>query len=658
MKKINLLLVIVTLIITIPVYSQTQKKEYNIYKWEENPKLTNTDLDTSNNSVVIFNKIFYEYVYENNALFEYKTIHKRVKLITHSGIDNNNKIYIPLYDKDEIVNEKARVIKNDGSVKELKKEEIKEAFDQESETKYHYFAFEGIDIGCEIEYLYCVKHIPTLSGTMIKIQSGIPVLHFEAKYATPVNLIFKFKSYNGCPNVILDTNEKGRNVWIIKKDSIPRLKDEEGAAYKDDLMKYIVKLDRNTFTGKKDVYAYGPIASDLYDKIYNTLDSKDTKAINNFIKDLKSDALNEEGKIRAVENYIKTNYIYDKTNDPSKSVISTIVSNKSFNDLGGTRLFANIFKKLNIEVEIVLTSDRFENKFDKDFESYSYLNKYLIFFPKINKFLSPFDNFTRLGFPDNSYINNYGLFIKTISMGDYNTGLGKIKFIQGAKYNESRDILKVTADFTQSFTDTKYEITREMSGYIAANYQPFFDFIIDQDKLKDFSESIIKYIDKEGSIDNLTFENKGGNFLGQKPLITKANLKSGAFIEKAGPKFLFKVGMLIGPQLELYEKDKRKLPLEFPYSHIYYRTIDFIIPDGYNVSNLNQLKINETYIRNTNDSTMSFISDYKLENNRVTISIVEFYKEYDYTLSEFEEYRRVANAAANFNKVVLVFEKK
>ncbi|MEI7596323.1 MAG: DUF3857 domain-containing protein [Bacteroidota bacterium] len=658
MKKLTFLFTFAAILIASTLNAQTTERRYLNYNWEENPKLTNTDLDTSNNSIVIFSKNYNEYVYENSVLCEYKTTHKRVKLITHVGIESNNKVYIPLLEDDKAITEKARVIKNDGTIRELKKDEIKEGYEQESGTKFHYFAFEGIEIGCEIEYLYCIKRDPSLNGSIVTIQLGIPILHSEIKYITPGNLGFKFKSYNGCPDAVYDTTEKENNVWVINKDSIPRLKDEDGAALEANKMKYAFKLNSNSANGKKDIYAYGPVASDLYDGIYNKNESKDTKAINSLIKEMKLDANNEEAKIRLVENYLKTNFIYYESSEPDKSILLKVIANKAYNDFGAAMLFANVFKALDIEHELVLTSDRFETKFDKEFECYTYLSKYLIYFPKIKKYLSPADNFTRLGFPNTENINNYGLFIKTVSMGDYNTGLGKIKFIQGAKYDESLDILKINVDIPQDFTDTKLQITREMTGYQAANYQPFFDFIKEADKLKEFSESIIKYIDKEGTIENLTFENNKGNFLGQKPLIAKANIKSDYFFEKAGSKYLFKAGLLIGPQQELYKKEERKLPLEFPYSHGYIRNIAFNIPDGYKISNLDQLKINEVFVKDGKDTTMSFNSNYVVENNKVTISITEYYNEYGYPVSEFEEYRRVANASANFNKVVLVFEKK
>lgn len=658
MKKLFRILPLLTLAWSSPAFAQDQTNEYQTYDWEANPKLTITDQDTSNNSVIVFNRYYYEYIYEDNSLYEYMIAHKRVKLITHVGIEEENKIYIPLGDDDKVVSQKARVIKNDGSVRELKKDEFKEAYDEETGKKYQYFAFEGIEIGCEIEYLYCIKQLSSLSGSISTIQSGLPVLSFDTKYTLPSNLFFKFRSFNGCPEAVYDTTEKDKNVWTIKLENIPPLKDEESSALKAEYMKYAMKLDRNTYNGKKDIYSYGPVASDIYDRIFNKPEPKDAKIISGIIKEIKPDAETDEGKIRQVENYIKTNYIYDDEVGADKTSISVIQANKVFGDFGSVKLYGNIFKNMGIETEIVLTCDRFENKFDKSFECYAFLHKYLLYFPKIKKYLEPGDNFSRLGFPSNEYINNYGLFIKSVSMGDYSTGLGKIKFIEGAKYSESLDKITVNADIPDDFNEPKFEIIREISGYCASFFQPFFDFIQEEDKLKDFSEELIKYIDNEGTIENLTLENNNGNSFAQKPLIAKAVLKSDHFFEKAGDKYLFKVGLLIGPQMELYKKEERKLPLEFLYNHGYLRVITFKIPDGYVISNLEQLKMNETYIRNNNDTTMAFVSDYKKLDNKVIITINEYYKEYSYTTAEFEEYRRVANAAANFNKVVLVFEKK
>ncbi len=671
MKKTIFLLTLFCLAWSLPSSAQFQIYEYITYDWDSHPVQTVTDQDTSNHSVIIFNRMYYEYASENSTLYEFLIIHKRLKLITHAGIDDNNRVYIPLGEKDKVLSQKARVIKVDGSIRELKKEDFRQGYDVETGKKYSYFAFEGIETGCEIEYLLCVKRRPDLNGNIVNLQSRQPVLLFEARYTAPTGLWLKFKSYNGCPEAEFInpnaerykaetsyTQVKDKNIWIIRKENLPRLKNEDNSAPRAEMMKFAMKLDRISNSGKRDVYSYGPLAEEVFDQVYNQTEPKDAKLLSVLIADIKPDAGNEEAAIRQVENYLKTHFIYNDNAGEDKILLSKIIGNKSYNDIGSVILFANIFKKLNIETNIVLTGDRFANKFDRDFECYSFLNEYMLYFPSVKKYLDPADNFSRLGFPEYNYINTYGLFVKPGLVDGQSKGVGEIKFIEGAKYNESLDKLQITANITPAFSDTRLDIVREISGYAAAEYQPLFDFIKDEIKLKDLSEEIINYIDNEGTIADISFENKGGDFYGQKPLVVRAVLNSNRFFERAGNSYLFRAGMLIGPQREIYDKEERTLPLEFPFNRGYLRTITFNIPEGYNISNLEKLKSNETYVRNSNDTTMLFVSDYKLENNTVIISVEEYYKEYSYGVPEFEDYRRVVNAAANFNKVALVFSKR
>jgi hypothetical protein len=58
------------------------------------------------------------------------------------------------------------------------------------------------------------------------------------------------------------------------------------------------------------------------------------------------------------------------------------------------------------------------------------------------------------------------------------------------------------------------------------------------------------------------------------------------------------------------------------------------------------------------ERTMAFTSTYKIAGNVVKISVVEYYKRVIYPLSIFENFRKVINAAADFNKITLVFERK
>ncbi len=143
------------------------------------------------------------------------------------------------------------------------------------------------------------------------------------------------------------------------------------------------------------------------------------------------------------------------------------------------------------------------------------------------------------------------------------------------------------------------------------------------------------------------------DYFNNKPLVINSSFKNTEMIERAGNKILFKVGAVIGPQVEMYQEKPRQLP----FAHVLNRKIILNIPDGYNVKNLNDLNMNVEYKEN-GDTTMAFVSSYFQTGNIITVLIGESYNKISYPVSEFEDFKKVINASADFNKVVLVFEKK
>jgi len=127
---------------------------------------------------------------------------------------------------------------------------------------------------------------------------------------------------------------------------------------------------------------------------------------------------------------------------------------------------------------------------------------------------------------------------------------------------------------------------------------------------------------------------------------------------KIGDIYLFKVGMVIGPQSELYSEEKRVSDAENESNHGYTRVIVFEIPEGYKATNLEALNMNVACIDSNGTRSAEFISSYKIEGNKITVTVEENYKKVIYPLAQFEDFRKVINAAADFNKIVVYFEKK
>ena len=55
---------------------------------------------------------------------------------------------------------------------------------------------------------------------------------------------------------------------------------------------------------------------------------------------------------------------------------------------------------------------------------------------------------------------------------------------------------------------------------------------------------------------------------------------------------------------------------------------------------------------------MVFVSSYKLTGNILDVEVMELYRNIKYLPGEFEVFKNVIIAAADFNNVVLVFKRK
>ena len=318
-------------------------------------------------------------------------------------------------------------------------------------------------------------------------------------------------------------------------------------------------------------------------------------------------------------------------------------------------MYTALFTELEIEHQIVLTSNRFDLKFDKKFEASNFLTDYLIYFPDIKSFMDPIGINSRLGFPPPEFTNNYGLFIKEININNMKTGLAKIKFIDPVDYKKNFDemIVDVTLD-TNDINKSMVKFERSTGGYYAINIQPFMSFYKEEDK-KQVIDEYIKYLDNNISIINTVVFYDDAKYFGIEPFKVSSEFYLDPFIEKAGEKYILKVGNLIGPQLEMYQEKKRILPVESEFNRNYHRVITIKIPEKYKIKNVDDLIIDNNYIEDSKNR-MSFKSSYTLKDDILTITIDEYYNMIEIDPDLYNTYRKIINSAADFNKVSLILE--
>jgi hypothetical protein len=135
-------------------------------------------------------------------------------------------------------------------------------------------------------------------------------------------------------------------------------------------------------------------------------------------------------------------------------------------------------------------------------------------------------------------------------------------------------------------------------------------------------------------------------------LIYKDAFTANDVAKSMGPNYLFPIGMFIGGQVEIeeYEKDRdidiyRENPCQYSYN------ITLTIPDGYHVTELGNLNIN------VDNSTGSFISKATIEGNKLNISTLKVYKNYQESKENWADMIAFLDAAYKFTQQKVLIRK-
>ncbi len=641
-------------LVTGTLFAQTERADYQLSE-----STTYEKQEAADDAIITLNEDYsMEFKYESEVAKSYTLLHKRVQLITDKGVNGYNAVYIPVNDGDSLLSYDARVITPAGKVISLGENALKEGYDERSKRAYKYFAFEGVEKGSDIEYFYYIKRNArrTLMGRVVNFQKSSLIKESTFEVITPDNIELGFKSYNDLGSVIRDTTLEEKNRWYLNKSNIAKFKPQSNAYDQPNQQYLIFKLEANTITGVTSAISYESVSTILFTNAFADASKDVTKKLKKILKELPVKGKTDEEIIRIVEHYVKSTFSFMDVANPQLENLESVLENKSLNEDGAVKLIGSLLSILEINCQLVLTNDRSEVPFDETFESYIFLSHRLFYFSKLGLYMEPFSPLSRLGYIDPMYMNTYALFITAKVEKKSLLITQKIGFIEPLKADRTTSDIYVDVTFDDAFENPNYHFQHKQTGYYANTYQCGYDFIKEEEKLKVWSELAIRFLDEEGVIKNLEIKNKGCEHFGVKPYIAEADFKSDKFLDFAGNKYLFKIGDLIGPQMELYQEEERVLPVQSDYNRKYHREINFNIPEGYKVANLEDIKIEKTHKNDEGTVDMTFQSLYEVKGNMVTVKIDEYYHTMDYTKEEFANYQKVINAAADFNKVVLIIQ--
>lgn len=640
------------------VYGQQDVLYYKSLSLDKNPTVTPADkLDQTEGQIILKDSTTIEYTYEKSGdLVAYFTRYKRIKVFSDKGIEENNKVYIPSGGVIEFMDIKARSISPANKVTNVESGAIKDVDDVESKGSYRMFAVEGIEKNSEIEYLYTYKRAANYFGTEYP-QSKIPRMGYGFKIISPNNLTYEARLYNtNATTVKSDTLSNGKNVVSVTLSNVPALKDEIYSFYKANLIRVEYKLAYNTARGKSRLFSWDN-AADRYYHAMCVFDKKEMSAASGILKKIKISGTDDLAKIRTIENYLKLKFEIKTDASDEYENIEKMASSKFTNSTGIVRLYLACLQQLNIKTELVITCDRTHAKFDGDFDTWSYLDEFIIYLPGLNTYLDPSDILSRVGFITPNYTGQKGLFIKEVDLGgETKAGIGKVKTISYADYTASLSTIDADVTFPANFSEAIVKLKETFTGYAAYYSQPVMGFLTDVQK-KEYEEKTLKITGEDATITNINMSGYAEDDILTKPFVLEGTLKSPSLLENAGNKYLLKIGLLIGPQAEMYQEGKRVMAPQIVHTHMYTRKIVVNIPDGYKVSNVEALNMQQKFMQD--DKVLGeFISTYTLSGNKLEVTVTEDYRVLDFPLDKFEDYRRVINAAADFNKIQIIVEKK
>lgn len=626
------------------------------YDWNEDPlSITCPDSLKGETEVNLLRKRISEFAYVGDDFVERYIFHRIAYLGSDEAIEQNNKIYLPLGKNEQLEESKARAINPDGKIIVLGEDDINTSEDEDGNIVY-YYAFKGLVIGSIIESLNIQTISPEYSGNRIVFQNEIPQLDVSFEIISPWYLVFSYIGSNGFGKMETDSTNEDVNHLKINWEYIPKYESEDQSYFPINAMQVNYKLDENLFTGKTDIISYKSMADLIIAS--NTVASKsEIKIIKKWIKDSGVNSKNgSEAKLRVLELYFKQSLAIIDVYSVDLKDLKFVDKNKVISPIGLIKVMALVCNELGIDYEISMTCDRTNLAFDRQFEAYNYLDSYLLYFPEIDKFFDPSDNFGALGIVSPYLQDGYGVFFKRVQLGGLTSGLSEIKMMKGMKAKESQHDMIMDVKMNDDFSGLVVDLESRSTGHFASVIQPYYD-IMDPEDEKEINKSQVNWISENIDIHSVEAKNTGYASLGIDPLIITSSFDISEYVVKAREKYLLKLGLLIGPQAEMYQETNRTKPVESDFRKVYHREIRFEIPEGFKVSNEESININVEAM-DKDDKYAGFNSSYTIEDNVLTILCDEFYEKVHYEVEEFEAYRAVINSAADFNKIVIYLEKE
>lgn len=627
--------------------TQAFSQYYKNYDWEKNPKLHQlSEKEANESSIAIVEKYIIEY-YEpevGGLIQKFETNHTITRVHDEKGIKMHNRVYIPMYNVKNIVDIKARTISPDGKVTLLNKDNIKEVKNVEEYGDFKIFAIEGAEKDSEIEVLYTLEQQYSAFGRET-LQKDYPVKMLEYNFITG-DLEGRIKPYNTTGKFEKNNYNDRAGLKLVLNDIVPMIEEEYATS---DANKTALAYQCFGQKGVTDELLWNNVVSNISEGMFPTTPNAEIKNIvSEILKDQKEDDFT---KAYIIDDYIKKNFTVIENNNAQLSNVDYILKNKSASDLGIIKIYGHFLTAAEVEYLPMITANIYQQKLDPEFFNPSSLREFLIYVPKTGNYIAPDRVDYRLSEIPFYILGNYGMFINNkLQYSFYKTAQSDPDY--------SRVVRNMDISFIDDMEAAQIAQEQEYYGYWSLTNRAILNLAPDQ-SIKEFEDYLTGSGIEDKVVKSYSTKNKDIRQLEyNKPFIVNSVITSESLLEEAGDSYIFQVGKVIGTQSELYQETERVNPILMQYPNQYDYEIIVSIPDGYEVEGLESLIIKKELLDSNGKQKCKFESNYKLDGNKIIITIQEFYKVSEYDIAEYETFRNVINAASDFNKAAILLNPK
>ena len=517
--------------------------------------------------------------------------HLRIKIFTERGREKNSKVDIPygnILDRDSKVlinNIAARTIKPDGSIIELKPEDVFERDIVKGggvKVKAKSFAVPGIEPGVIVEYRWREVRTDTFNYSRIELARDIPV-QFVKYYIKPASVpigmrLHSFNTSGGFtkePDGFYSTTMKG----------VPAIKEEPRMPSEYDIKPWVlVFYDIDKEKQSPDAY-WKERGKAIFDGYKNLL--KPSGEIKAAAAQAVGDATDPQEKVRRIFEYCRKNIknVYDDAYGMTSDQLKEIKPNKnptealkrgqgSWHDI--EMVFAAMLNAVGIDARVANVAIRNDARFNKQFAN-DYFIRTVIIAAKIGDKWQFFDLSNR-NLP-------FGMIVWTVEdqealISDANEPFWeKTSVATAAQSNQKRTAKLRLSDDGSLEGDVRIEFT----GHLADYYREYNDDDSPAEREKYLTEMLKAQIGNAAEVTNIYIENLEDT---EKPFVYSFKIRVPAYAERTGKRIFLRPNIFKRNTNALFIAGKRKYDVFFEYAWSEDDSITIELPKGYSPENM------------------------------------------------------------------------